>query len=305
MATPNLAANRDNFKPRSVQEQVADAQAKTQFADLLEKSALDDLGIAPLSWWHDRAPPCRDWMVEGLFLRGTVGLIAGDGGVGKSLICQQLVTCATMGKPWLGKIISAGKALYMACEDSADELWRRQVDINRHYGVEMLDLSEGGLQLWPRVGQDNSLMYLERSGWKMARTELLDRLALRCSKHGIQYVVIDTATQTFRGNQNDEIQVMDFITELRKLAVRIQGIVLLTKHPSLSGRALGTGESGNTAWTNSVRSRCYLHKDKSGQLMLDVLKSNYGPRGDGLPLKWSDGVYVLDVPEESYSQRYY
>ena len=238
-----------------------------------------------------REPPARDWMVEGCFLRGTVALVAGDGGIGKSLLMQQLATCAVLGRPWLGLSVKPGRALYLGCEDDGDELHRRQWSINASLGYEMADVLDAGLDLIPRVGCDNVLMRLMRPAWKMERTSLMDKLVVRCRRTGVQYVVVDTATQTFAGNQNDENQVVAYVNEFRRLAIAIQGVVIFTKHPSMAGRALGTGESGNVAWRNSVRAHLYLHKDKFGDLMLETMKSNYSKSGRSIPLIWEQGVY--------------
>src|SRR3990167_2588327 len=122
-----------------------------------------------------RQPPARDWMVEGCFLKGTVGLVAGDGGIGKSLLMQQLATAAVLGRPWLGMALKPGRALYLGCEDDGDEIHRRQWSINESLGAEMADVLDAGLDLIPRVGCDNVLMRLERSTWRMTRTSLMDR----------------------------------------------------------------------------------------------------------------------------------
>ena len=244
-----------------------------------------------------KPPPPRDWMVERCFLRGTVALLSGDGGIGKSLLMQQLMTATVLGRPWLGLTVTPGRAAFLACEDDEDELHRRQWDINRHYGCEMADVIDAGLFLFGRVGRDNTLSRLDRKTWAMAPTDLLTAATHRCMQEGISYLVVDTATQTFAGNQNDEQQVVGFINQLRRVAVAIQGVVILTKHPSMSGRALGTGESGNTAWNNSVRSRFYLHNDKVNGLTLDAKKSNYGKADLSLLLRWERGAYVLNQAE--------
>ncbi len=238
-----------------------------------------------------RDPPARDWMVEGCFLRGTVALVAGDGGIGKSLLMQQLATSAVLGRPWLGLSVTPGRALYLGCEDDGDELHRRQWAINRALGCEMEDVLDAGLDLHARVGHDNVLMRLDRSTWKMTRTSLMDKLVVRCRRTGVQYVIVDTATQTFAGNQNDENQVVAYVNEFRRLAIAIQGVVIFTKHPSMTGRALGTGESGNVAWSNSVRARLYLHEHKALGLVLDGMKANYGPKLKPVPLRWERGVF--------------
>lgn len=261
--------------------------------------SLDLQAFAPItpSQWQGKEPPARDWLVDRCFLKGTVGMVSGDGGIGKSLLLQQLATCACLGRMWLGLSVKPGRALVLACEDDQDELWRRQAAINKHLNCEMDDLTDAGLFLYPRVGQDNGLMRLDRASWDMKPTQMFERLRSHCQRNGVTYVIIDTATQTFSGNQNDERQVMQFLTELRRLAMTIQGVVVLTKHPSRSGRLFGDGESGNVAWSNSVRSRYYLHREKkTKQLFFDAKKSNYGPLDIKLPLKWERGVYVVDQP---------
>ena len=238
-----------------------------------------------------REPPARDWMVEGCFLRGTVALVAGDGGIGKSLLMQQLATSAVLGRPWLGMTVKPGRALYLGCEDDGDELHRRQWAINRSLGYDMADVLDAGLDLHARVGQDNALGAFQRASWRLEGTRLLDKLTVRCRRLGVQYVILDTLTKTFRGNLNDPAQVDDYITLMRRLAITIQGVVILTQHPSMAGRALGTGEAGATTWSNAVRARLYLHKHKALGLVLQGMKSNYGRNMDPLPLRWERGVF--------------
>ena len=269
-----------------------------------EPRAENDAGWLSPGRWQGREPPAIEWMVEGCFARGTVAMVSGDGGIGKSILMQQLATAACLGKPWLEMSVAPGFALHLTCEDDADELWRRQARINRHYGCEMADLEDCGMEFLTRVGQDNTLAYLDRKTWRMAPTALYEQVVRRCRDRGHQYVIVDTATQTFAGNQNDEQQVMQYVAMLRRLAMQIQGVVVIVKHPSMAGRALGTGESGSVSWTNSVRSRLYMSENKEGQINLAGMKSNYSRKMEKLPLKWERGAYVIDRPEPAYQSRY-
>ncbi len=259
-----------------------------QFGPLAERG--DDLeGVDYDKWMRD--PPPRDWMVEGCFLKGHVGLISGIGGVGKSLLCQQLCTCATMGLPWLGIPLKRGRALMLACEDDDDELHRRQRDINRSLGLDMGDVLEAGLDVIARGDRENLLMVLDRPTWRMRRTALFDKLYLRCRRHGIQYVILDTVAKVYGGNQIDPRQVSDFVVECHRLARDLNGIVLATQHPSRSGRKEGHGESGSVQWESSVRSRLYFHEDAHNDLILEGRKANYGPKLKPIKLVWSRGVF--------------
>lgn len=240
-----------------------------------------------------REPPPRDWMVDGCFMRGTVGLISGNGGAGKSTLMQQLATCAVLGKPWLGINVQPGKAMVLACEDDTDELHRRQDAINKSLGRHMEDVLDAGLDLIPRVTKDNILMELHRPTWRLKPTQLWNKLVVRCRRTGIQYVIIDTTAKTFGGNQSDPRQVGDYVGEAHRLAILINGVVLLTQHPSMYGRRSGTGESGSVQWENSVRARLYLHKHKTQGLILEGMKANYGPKPKPLPLEWRRGVFSV------------
>ena len=92
---------------------------------------------------------------------------------------------------------------------------------------------------------------------------------------------------------------------LCSIAIELDGVVLLTGHPSLSGMSSGSGTSGSTAWSNAVRSRLYLSRpEKQGtddvdpnEKVLRVMKANYAPVGDGIRLTWANGVLNYH-PEE-------
>lgn len=250
----------------------------------------------PLTWrspvdWGDRTPPRHNWIVEGCFLAGTVAMLSGDGGLGKSLIMQQLCTCAAAGRMWLGHSIRRVRSLALFCEDDADELERRQYQINRHYGCANTDLDE--FRWLSRPGQDSALMTFGRWGSEGGKVTDLGRALERKAKDfGAQIIVCDTRKDVFRGNQIDEDQARVFVSHLRRLAIAIEGVVILTAHPSQTGRSEGSGESGSVAWHNSVRSRLYLYEDKAKLLWLRTMKNNHAARGGKIPLAWRQGVFV-------------
>ena len=66
------------------------------------------------------------------------------------------------GKTWLGLTVERTPSLAVYCEDSNDELWRRQRDINLDYGVSNEDLAD--VHWMPRLGEDNLMMVFGRNG---------------------------------------------------------------------------------------------------------------------------------------------
>ncbi len=251
-----------------------------------------------ISWisparWEGKEAPRREWLVESCFAAGTVGMVSGDGDIGKSTLMLQLCCAAALGRDWVGLNVRPMRALYFGCEDDHDELWRRTAAIARHYDASLCDLAER-LELAAMVGQDARLISFEKFTREPKPTSVYAALKRKALDFGAQIIIVDTATKTFSGNQNDELQVDAYITILQRLAIAMQGVVVLTKHPSLSGRALGTGESGNVAWNNSVRSRLYFSEGKSGR-ELKGMKANYGPRLPAIPLRWERGVFIRDA----------
>ena len=48
-------------------------------------------------------------------------------------------------------------------------------------------------------------------------------------------------------------QAKQFVGMLRGIALRFDCVVMMLAHPSLTGINSGSGASGSTAWSNSVR----------------------------------------------------
>ena len=263
--------------------------------------------------WSIATPPQREWMVEGCVPKGSVVILAGDGGLGKSLLCQQLMTAAALGHNWLGMPTQKSRSLAVFCEDEPDELHRRQADICAHYGCRMSDLE--GVAMASRVGEDSVLMSFKQWGDDSGReTPLFGEIRNAAKAHKANLVFLDTAADVYSGNEIDRVQVRTFIRHLRRLAIELQGAVILTQHPSNEGMNSGSGRSGSTGWHNSVRSRLYLtapkaktgDEDKPSDIRhLKTMKANYGKWGGKLEIQWKRGVFevVNNEPETPYWTR--
>lgn len=266
-----------------------------------------DLVFSPLKHWaDDKEPPRIEWIVDGCFMPGTVTLLSSDGGLGKSLLMQQLCTAAATGRNWLGLPTRRVKSFAFFCEDDRDELWRRQARINRHYGCSMGDLEDVLYQA--PVGRSNIICNF--NGWDAVPepTPLFQSIARISQRHGAQLIIIDTVSDVFGGNEIAKDQVRAFITMLRRLAIACAACIILTAHVSNEGLASGSGLSGSRAWSNSVRSRLWLtekQKDAGGDIRyLRTMKANYGKRGEPLKLRWKDGVFVNDADQVAAQTAY-
>jgi RecA-family ATPase len=252
----------------------------------------------PTTLAHKDVPP-RQWIVQDWLAAATVTINYGDGGVGKTLLAQQLMVSACTRKPWCGLAVEQCPSIALFCEDDEDELHRRQDAINHAYGVEFEDLA--AMQWISGVGHDNTLATFDADGF-LVRTNAFETLSKRAKEIGAKLIVIDTAADTFGGNEILRRQVRQFVGAcLGKLAKETGAAVLLNAHPSRSGLSKdGDQDGGSTGWSNTARARWSLSRPKpdgdeqadANARILTRRKSNYASIGDTIKLRWDRGVLV-------------
>lgn len=248
------------------------------------------------SSWQGKEVEKQEWIVQDMVPAQTTTALSGDGGLGKSLLAMQMMTQVSTGGIFLTKDTMKGPALGLFCEDREGEIHRRQIAINQHYSLGFKDLEN--LHYLPRVGNDNSLVNVTKD--KIEKTQFFDEFRELALDLHAKLIVIDTAADTFMGNENIRTQVRYYVQLLNGLANDTGGAVVLLVHPSLSGLQNGSGTSGSTAWNNSVRSRWYLEKPKANEgedvdpnlRLLTQKKSNYSAVDNlGQELRWEDGIF--------------
>jgi RecA-family ATPase len=244
--------------------------------------------------WQDKPIPKRKWFVEGLIPSRVVTIFSGDGGTGKTQLINQLIASSVLGIPWLGKAIAPGPCLFYGAEDEEDELHRRFATIVDHAGHQLSDLFD--ISLIPMAGLDAVLAEPNKAG-QIVETELFSKLKAEVAALKPKLVIVDPSADVFGGDEINRAQVRQFVTKLMSLALDYDCAVILLSHPSLAGLNSGTGTSGSTAWNNSVRSRLYLQavKDEPDRRILTVVKANHGRVGEEIPIRWEEGVFVLDT----------
>ncbi len=249
-----------------------------------------------------KEPPPRQWAIKGWLGFGHVTLLVGQGGIGKTLLAQQMASSMSLGREFVGEVPKPFKSLMWACEDDHDELWRRQIQLARWCKAGLEEFDEN-LVIVPRQGLENALVTTEFG--RLMFTPLIGQLSEQANDLRAEIVIIDNAGQTYGCGENDRHAVTAF---LNALVGALPGrAIMLLAHPS---RSAGSEFSGSSAWENVARTRLYLGATLPGEKpdpeaslddkvrYLARRKANYSPK-DWRRMTYADGALTPDAVESS------
>ncbi len=249
------------------------------------------------SAWAGVTPPSREWALRDWIPARQATYLTGAGSTGKSLTAQQLCTCIAAGRPFMGVETQQAVAIYVTCEDDADELHRRQAAICEALRIDSRELS-GKLHLVSLAGAiGNELATFDPDG-RMKLSEAYATLRNTVLAIGAGFIALDNVAHLFAGNENIRNQVAGFCSALNGLAADADAAVLFLGHPNKAGDSF----SGSTAWENQVRSRLFLEVPRApdgGVLDRDARvlsrgKANYAANGETLAFRWHQWAFVRD-----------
>jgi KaiC/GvpD/RAD55 family RecA-like ATPase len=165
-------------------------------------------------------PP--DYLVDGFAERGSVILLTGDAGTAKSFIACDLCIAVVQARPWLGRKVKRGRALYVGAENS------KRLTVRR--------LRALGLR-----GSDTALRYVCRA--PLVLSDLAHRSLIReeVEAHEPDVLVLDSALSLAGIDPNDNAAVAEFMAWVRQLAEDRDLVVIVLHHESKS--QVSTGRS--------------------------------------------------------------
>lgn len=205
----------------------------------------------PLAWddLDGKTPPAREWIMPYWLPCGHITLLAGRGGIGKTLLAQHIGSALALGVDYI-ESLTEKRVLMWAGEDDESELWRRQVGISQHMQRPLSSLTER-FYLHSYAGQDITLAATAFGA--LSRTKMLDELRDQVTDYRAELVILDNVARLFGGNENDRHAVTTFLAWLQGACK--PAAILLLGHPAKSA---GSEFSGSTAWEGAVRARLYL-----------------------------------------------
>lgn len=256
--------------------------------------------VTPQAWRGVPLPAMR-WLATNRIPAADATILSGDGGGGKTTVALQLAISVERGLgDWLGTTCERGPVIFVSAEEPENEMRRRLERVARKRGIEPDDITD---LYFIFASPEDCLLGTALATGAVGPTPLFAALAQAAAKHLPALIIVDSIAGTFGGNQNDRVHARTFVGMFRRLAQDIGCAVLLLDHPSLSGIISGSGRGGSMDWQNATRARLHLEtvtaKDGATGRVLEVKKSNYGPVGDKVSLRWEDGSFVMEGSEAS------
>jgi AAA domain len=257
-------------------------QQDPDMAGALDAATLD---LATLA---DRTPPPRRYAWDPWIPARMATLLHSFGGVGKSLLGQQIATAYTLGLELFGGATQGRPALVLAGEDDRDEVWRRQLDICRRLGVRLKDVI-GKLELLAVPHLDVTLAESNEAG-VLTTTPMLAALRQRIERGNHGLVLLDNSAKLFAVREGDRIGVTRCVGLLSAICQHFDTTTVLVAHDNKVG-----DYSGSTAWENTCRSRLHLTRDDDGGIIMAMPKANYSALGK-IKLRWDDWSFRAEDP---------
>ena len=298
-----------------------DAQAALETADRVA-AALREVGDVtgsnprPLDLKALAAKPLpqRVYRVGKVMRTGTVGLVTGHGGAGKTPLGLSLAACLAADRAFYGEDVRACVAGYYSGEDDAEELTLRLAQQAERIGMSLDDLADR-LHVYALDGESDPTLLVQRGGdvQPTARFRWLQR---ECERRRIEVLVLDNLVTLFDGDLNVPGVATRVLALFARLVPPSGNVVVLAHVDKLSAKAGYSAQaySGTAAWHNRARWRWFLYAPNvgadadpgeeqesadDGRRVLEVQKNNAGPSGARYPLRLIEGVLVADGGDDS------
>lgn len=215
------------------------------------------------------APPPQQFLLAPLMPLGTVGLLFGPGGVGKSLVALDLcLAVATRARATgnLGGITgplggtvpaaAAGASVFLTLEDDRAEVHRRTASLDPGgmrlhapcYVIPAIDLPAFDPALVTADGRSAALTEFAKTGID----ELLHNVA-QASGHPVRLLVLDPAGDFINADENDATFVKLLMRRLREAAARHRCTIILLGHVAKAMDADAPSMRGSSAWVANSR----------------------------------------------------
>ncbi len=196
----------------------------------------------------DTDPVAREWAIEKFAPVGKVTVLAGPGGVSKSMMMLHVLTYAAMGQAWAGfNPEGTLKSLYVSYEDDKQELHKRVNTLANELrtvdngAFDMLYDVDSSIRRNLRVyaADDNAVAWLlavKPDRYSPAqRTDRVDWLIDYVKSRGIKLLCLDPAVYTHQLAENDVADMAEYMRILTQIAKHGGCAVVVLHHMNKGG----------------------------------------------------------------------
>lgn len=286
-------------------------QAAPAFGDAWRQADIGELTSPPRR---------RQWLLtlpetqggHGLLPRGKVGIMAAEGGTGKTTALVALAVSVITARPWLGLYqvppTVTGRVLLLLAEEDGDDVHRRLWKIAealRLTGSERTLLAER-LVVIPLAGRPVALTAV--SGGGLVETPLAaalrNRLTREAGEDGFALIGLDPLSRFAGGDVEGSNEAATRYVEVLESLAAAPGrpTVLVSAHSSKVARRQGQADvRGVTGLSDGARWVATLRRDGE-EVRFAVVKSNYSLPCPPARLRWRDetlevvsGAEILDA----------
>jgi len=235
-------------------------------------------------------PPEREWLLTqthegceiGMFARGTTGLLASTGGVGKTYALIDLAVAVAAGDRWLGtfSVSRPGHVLLALGEEDLAEA-RRRIDrvlnARRIAPTSRREIAKR-LDLLPLAGTPTALTTAARDG-KIEATEHYDNLVSALEQRGVEWslIILDPLSRWAGGGVELDNEAATRFVQIIETLTNAPGnpAVMVAHHSSKAGAREGAADArGVSGIRDGVRWMATLDPVDNGA-KLKSKKSNY------------------------------
>jgi RecA-family ATPase len=267
--------------------------------------------VVPQEWYAKPAPP-RRWLLrdsrhqdEGVFPLGKVGLLAAEGGAGKTMLVVQLALAVATGTRWIGTfdVPTSGKVLLALGEEDGEEVHRRVHRAAHQTGVTP---PEGAIVTLPLTGMTCPMV---EDGDDGAFLVWLREFVATTGPYAL--IVVDPVSR-FCGQdaERDNAAGTRFCQALESLVEPSGGASVLGSH-HVNKQSRGSGASvdassarGASALVDGVRWVSTVGVEHIPGVAIDtvltfaVAKTNYSKKPPPVQLRYSDGGVLVPLDED-------
>lgn len=227
-----------------------------------------------------------DWLVQDFIEAGSLALMVGDPGTGKSFCAISLAACVATGTPWHGHSVRRGPVLYVAGEGLSG-IRRRCMAWELRHGVSLFEAplftSTASTRLTDEASQRSLRAQVERTSAEHGRPAL---------------IIIDTLARNFGPADENSTRDMNLaVAACDDLRMSTGAAILVIHHSSHADKNRGRG---SVALRAAADSEFVMKRAPDGTVCLRCTKMKDAPASEPLTLGFERvDLFVNDSKSES------